>query len=70
MPRLLLKMTGITRDQHVYRAAEAGECAALGYYHIARDALGTRMSMEMRALVGAAVWFMYSDLVDGMPYAA
>jgi hypothetical protein len=70
MPRLLLKWTGYTHDRTIYRAAEATEVAACAYYGVAQDVLRTGLSLEVRALAAAAIWFVYSDFVDGMVYAA
>ena len=68
MPRMLLKMSG-NRDQTLYRTAEAVEAGGLSYV-VATDPIGNGLPLPMRCGVAAAVWYFYSDMVDGMVYAA
>jgi hypothetical protein len=67
MPRLVLKLTGLTRDQHIYRTAEAAEAGGLAYV-TATDMLNTRMDLMTRCLMASVAWYFYSDMVDAMPY--
>ena len=67
MPRLLIKTTGVFKnDQHMYKSAEAIEAGTLAYV-TATDYFGIQQPLTARCIMAGVLWYFYSDYVDGLP---